>query len=401
MGNGKRKAPSPAESTRLAPSRLTTPVHQASSRCDMPNQGDIAHQHTQDHLASDSSSELEYQEEDQWIPPTLTTAKSQELTQAYSLLRASPVFKDLSLYHVLRLGLEELVTNYPAPLVPLLKENPVVKKLTTKAAPRLLHEATPPPLAASTPRAKPAPVRNPPATRASKHTPPPPPSQPAPKLTYAAALGSKAPCPRKAHPPTKLVAPASTKWVVIPTDKSLLRDPAKRPSPLHVVSAINHELSACADEYIRGVHIANLGDSHILAATWTVGCNILLTATKTRDHHGLANPAYSTIVANALATIPAFSSQGTTVDPSANRPIELTSVYQTLDDLGIFKGVELIKNGPAPSDALSWARDPKTFNAESRPCAVTVWFYNNDGWETGSLLKKAFYLLGRRCRFNK
>ncbi|KAG5635858.1 hypothetical protein H0H81_009866, partial [Sphagnurus paluster] len=75
-------------------------------------------------------------------------------------------------------------------------------------------------------------------------------------------------------------------------------------------------------------------------------------------------------------------------------------VFQTLDSLGIFQDVELIKNGPAPSDALSWARDPKTFNAKSRPCAVTVRFYNNGGRETGALLKKAFYLLGHCRRFD-
>ncbi|KAG5634230.1 hypothetical protein H0H81_002795, partial [Sphagnurus paluster] len=236
--------------------------------------------------------------------------------------------------------------------------------------------------------------------------------------TYAAALGSKAPRPRKAHPPTKLVAPATTKWVVIPTNKSQLRDAAKRPSPLHNVSAINRELSTSADEYIGGVHIANLSESHILAATWTVGCNLLITAAKSRDNHGLATPAYSTIVSNALFTIPAFSNRTATVipyrpagrlqikglptwDPVNNKPIELTSVFQTLDGIGIFDGVELIKNGPAPSDALSWARDPKTFNAESRPCAVTVRFYNHDSRETGALLKKAFYLLGRRRRFDK
>ncbi|KAG5650205.1 hypothetical protein H0H81_000319 [Sphagnurus paluster] len=256
------------------------------------------------------------------------------------------------------------------------------------------------------------------ATRAPKHAPPPPPLQPAPKLTYAAALGSKPPRPRKAHPPTKLVAPTTTKWVAIPTNKSQLRDPAKHPSPLHIVGAINRELAACADEVIRGVHIANLGDSHILAATWTVGCNLLLTAAKSRDHHGLANPAYSMIIANALATIPEFSLQGASIipyqlasrlqikglptwDPSTNKPVELTSVFNTLNGLGIFEGVELITNSPAPSDALSWAWDPKTFNAESRPCAITVRFYNNNGRETGSLLKKAFYLLGHRRYFNK
>ncbi|KAG5649616.1 hypothetical protein H0H81_002826, partial [Sphagnurus paluster] len=163
--------------------------------------------------------------------------------------------------------------------------------------------------------------------------------------------------------------------------------------------------------------LPTLGDSHILAATWTVGCNLLLTAAKTRDDRGLATPTYSTIVGNSLSMIPAFSNAGVTVipyrpaarlqikglptwDPTTNRPVELTSVYQTLDGLGIFEGVELIKNGPAPSDALSWARDPKTFNAELRPCAVTIRFYNNDGRETGALLKKAFYLLGRRRRFD-
>ncbi|KAG5634079.1 hypothetical protein H0H81_003484, partial [Sphagnurus paluster] len=94
------------------------------------------------------------------------------------------------------------------------------------------------------------------------------------------------------------------------------------------------------------------------------------------------------MVNNALFTIPAFSQVGVTVipywppaclqitglptwDPSTNKPVELTSVYQTLDGLSIFEGVKLIKNSPAPSNALSWARDPKTFNAESRPCAVT------------------------------
>ncbi|KAG5633640.1 hypothetical protein H0H81_006342, partial [Sphagnurus paluster] len=131
----------------------------------------------------------------------------------------------------------------------------------------------------------------------------------------------------------------------------------------------------------------------------------------THNHHGLANPAYATIVANALATIPAFSSQGATVipyrpvshlqikglptwGPSTNKPVELTSVFKTLDGLGIFEGVELITNGPAPSDALSWAQDPSNFNTELRPCAVTVRFYNNNGRETGALL-------GHRRRFDK
>ncbi|KAG5652202.1 hypothetical protein H0H81_005937 [Sphagnurus paluster] len=279
----------------------------------------------------------------------------------------------------------------PTPPSPPWRSPPLPPQAHVPQAPRLLHEATP----------------------LHQH-----PSQTAPKPSYAAALGSKAPCPHKAHPPTTLVAPASTKWVVIPNNKSQLRDAAKRLSPHHIVGTINHELHTWAGESIGGVQVANLGDSHILAATWTVGCNLLITAAKTRDDRGLATPTYSTIVGNALFTIPAFSNVGVTVipyqpatrlqikglptwDPTTNRPIELTSVYQMLNGLGIFEGVELIKNGPAPSDALSWAWDPKTFNAESHPCAVTVRFYNNNGRETGALLKKAFYLLGRWRRFDK
>ncbi|KAG5634796.1 hypothetical protein H0H81_000754 [Sphagnurus paluster] len=129
-------------------------------------------------------------------------------------------------------------------------------------------------------------------------------------------------------------------------------------------------------------------------------------------------PAYSTIVGNALFTIPTFSQAGITVisywpaahlqikglptwDPTTNCPVELTLVYQTLDSLSIFEGVKLIKNGPAPTDTLSWAQDPKTFNAESHPCMVTVCFYNNGRRETGALLKNAFYLLSCCRHFDK
>ncbi|KAG5635773.1 hypothetical protein H0H81_010153, partial [Sphagnurus paluster] len=228
--------------------------------------------------------------------------------------------------------------------------------------------------------------------------------------TYAAALGTKAPRTRKAHPPTKLVAPNTTKWVVIPNNKSQLRDAAKHPSPHHIVGALNRNLDQIQD--------TNPCGPHILAATWTVGCNLLITATKTSNDCSLDNPLHSDIVSFTLRTTPGFSSAGGTVipyrpaarlqikglptwDPTTNAPVELTSVFQTLNGLSLFEGVELIKNGPTPSDALSWARDPKTFNAESRPCAVTVRFYNNNGRETGALLKKAFYLLGCHCRFDK
>ncbi|KAG5633886.1 hypothetical protein H0H81_004585 [Sphagnurus paluster] len=285
------------------------------------------------------------------------------------------------------------------------------------ATPPTRGNPTPP--AAPVPRAKPATIRNPLATRAPKHAPPPPPSQPAPKLSYAAALRTKAPRPRKTYPPTKLVAPDTTKWVFIPKNKSQLWDAAKRPSPHHIVSALNQSLRMFSGHTVDGVQIPTYGNSHVLAATWTVGCNLLITATKTRNDSGLDTPITQNIaVYNALCTLPGFSNVGITVipyrpaaclqikglptwDPTTNTPVKLTSVFQTLNGLGIFKGVELIKNGPAPSDTLSWARDPKTFNAESCPCAVLVCFYNHDGRETGALLKKAFYLLGCRRRFDK
>ncbi|KAG5635641.1 hypothetical protein H0H81_010528, partial [Sphagnurus paluster] len=182
---------------------------------------------------------------------------------------------------------------------------------------------------------------------------------PAPKPSYAAALGTKAPRPRKAHLPTKLVAPETTKWVVIPNNKSQLWDAAKRPSPHHIAGALN-----------RNYQDAGLGNSHILAATWTVGCNLLITATKSNDKFGLDSPAHSNLVSSTLRTIPGFSNTGVTVipyrpparlqikglptwDPTINAPVELTLAFQTLDGLGIFEDVELIKNGPAPSNALS------------------------------------------------
>ncbi|KAG5647113.1 hypothetical protein H0H81_007950, partial [Sphagnurus paluster] len=46
-----------------------------------------------------------------------------------------------------------------------------------------------------------------------------------------------------------------------------------------------------------------------------VGCNLLITATKTHDDRGLATPTYSTIMGNTLFTIPALSQAGVTVIP--------------------------------------------------------------------------------------
>ncbi|KAG5649537.1 hypothetical protein H0H81_003263 [Sphagnurus paluster] len=469
MGNkkNKRKASSPAESVRPAPSRPVSPVYQAANRCDTPDQGYLDFQFAMEHCGDDSSEELEHHQEDS-NDPSPTALQLDIFHDALGTLLGNPEAANIVIPQLTTRFLEAMTTMAPNALKRILLNNPFTQQLIDDSVSQALAKATPPPPppptmevdspttpkapgppgatppprgtltppapstgapasatppappAAPAPRGKPAPLRTPPVKRAPKHAPPPPaPStQTAPKPSYAAALGTKAPRPRKAHPPTTLVAPASTKWVVIPTNKSQLRDTAKRPSPLHIVSAINRELHAWAGESIGGVQIANLGDSHILAASWTVGCNLLITAAKARDCHGLDTPAYSTIVANALTTIPAFSNAGATTipyrpaarlqikglptwDPASNRPVELTSVFNTLDGLGLFEGVELIKNGPAPSDALSWARDPATFNAESRPCAVTVRFYNNDGRETGGLLKKAFYLLGRRRRFDK
>ncbi|KAG5635648.1 hypothetical protein H0H81_010536 [Sphagnurus paluster] len=256
-----------------------------------------------EHYGDDSSDELEYHQEDQ--PPTPTTTDIlKDMLEALNIsLDAcksngkSPAYAILPSF--VQAILDFWTATKPNILEGQLKAFPQIKKLVDKSvseaiaaatppppppptmeAPRLLHEATPRPrqpphLAAVTP-----PQTNP-GRMCPQACPPPPPSQPAPKPTYAAALRSKAPHPRKAHPPTKLVAPATTKWVIIPTNKSQLRDTAKRPSPLHIVSAINHKLSAWANESIGGVHVTNLGDSHILAATWMVGCNLLLTAAKT------------------------------------------------------------------------------------------------------------------------
>ncbi|KAG5649633.1 hypothetical protein H0H81_002766 [Sphagnurus paluster] len=432
MGSKKTKckASSPAESHRPAPSRPVSPYYQDGIRS-----GTYTAEDAQRDLGIDSSDELNYYQEDDndtynpflHIEAILTTMK----TLMADLEAASNIGRQLT-----PLILDGMATYSPKTLKTILLSTPVIQQLIAEAISKAKAPAIPPPPPPPTmevdppttptgpkppapaPRSGHAPSKPTPAARAPKRAPPPPPSQPAPKLTYAAALGSKAPHPHKAHPPTKLVAPATTKWVAIPTNKSQLRDLAKRPSPHHIVGAINRKLQASAGEHFWGVHIANLGDSHILAASWTVGCNLLITAAKAHDHHGLDTPAYLTIMANALATIPGFSLQGATVipyrpatrlqikglptwDPSTNKPVELTSVFNTLDGLGIFQGVELITNSPAPSDALSWARDPSTFNVESRPCAVTICFYNNDSRETGALLKKAFYLLGHRRRFDK
>ncbi|KAG5634496.1 hypothetical protein H0H81_001739 [Sphagnurus paluster] len=342
---GKRKASSPAESIRLAPSRPATPVYQAASRCDTPDQGYIDYQHAQEHLDDDSSLEPNTpQEEDANNTPENWIDKACTKLQQVAIL-SSPLPNLLQqLFNTI---LSVLTAKDPHTVELTFKYNSIGKQLIAEAM--------------------------------------------APKPSYPAA-----PHPRKAHLPTTLVAPASTKWVVIPNNKSQLRDAAKRPFLHHIVCAINHKLQAWAGKSIGGVQVANLGDSHILAATWTVGCNLLITAAKTCKDCGLATPTYSTIVGNSLSTIPAFSNAGVTVipyrpaaclqikglstwDPTTNHPVELTSVFQMLNGLGIFEGVELIKNSPAPSDALSWARDPKTFNAKLHPCAVMVQFYNNDG----------------------
>ncbi|KAG5653527.1 hypothetical protein H0H81_012468 [Sphagnurus paluster] len=441
MGNnkkGKRRASSPAESNRPAPSSLTSLEHQDPPRSYTPEEEESVNSY------------------EEYIRVICS-----EVTDAFNNPDSNPAHTHTPILHLFYALLTGIQRKHPEYLMDAAKYLPAVKFLiaqvvseakalappppmevsspTTPTAPRppgatpptqgnslptapesgAPASATPPtPPAVPTPQGKPAPLQTPLVKHAPKHAPHPPPSQTAPKPSYTAALGSKAPRPRKAHPPTTLVAPASTKWIVIPNNKSQLRDAAKRPSPHHIVGAVNRELYAWAGKSIGGVQVANLGDSHILAATWTVGCNLLLTTTKVRDDHGLATPTYSTIVSNALSTIPTFSNTGVTVipyrpaarlqikglptwDPTTNHPIELTLVFQTLDGLGIFEGVKLIKNGPTPSDALSWAWDPKTFNAESCPCAVTVRFYNNDRRETGALLKKAFYLLGRRRRFDK
>ncbi|KAG5654108.1 hypothetical protein H0H81_007160 [Sphagnurus paluster] len=315
MGNkkGKRKASSPAESTRPAPSRPVSPVYQAASRCDTPDQGYTDHQYAQANLGYDSSEEQYDSQEDKHIGSDDDETTQMCNTLAHVMFTTSPLPNPIGILFYTILGY--LTETQPQHLTGL-RRNKIVQQLIAQAVsatPPTRGNLTPPapesdapasamppaPPAAPAPRGKPAPLCIPPAKHAP---PPPPPSQTAPKPSYTTA-----PCPCKAHPPTTLVAPAFTKWVVIPNNKSQLQDAAKRPSPHHIVGTINRELHTWAGESIGGVQVANLGDSHILTATWTVGCNLLITAAKTRDDRSLATPTYSTIVGNALFTIPAFS----------------------------------------------------------------------------------------------
>ncbi|KAG5633766.1 hypothetical protein H0H81_005437 [Sphagnurus paluster] len=438
MGNkkGKRKASSPAESICPAPSRPVTPDFQAPSRYGTPDQSGnpdftrAAQAFNERHSSPPSQEEISYEE-------YLTGAcnKIEEVA-----LNTSPIPNPILSLFIDLLG--RLTHSEPDILLELLQGNPIIDKLTAEAVSKAKAPAPPPPPpppsmevdSPTTPTAPKPPDTMPPARgnltplapqsgALASATPPTPPAAPAPQGKPAplwSPLAKRA--PKHAPPPLPPRWPPSR-----PTPRpSVPRPPApakpthrQRWWPLKPPSAINHTLHSWAGRPFSGIPVANLGDSHILAASWTVGCNIFITATKAPYNHGLDKHTYSSIVNEALSTMPAFSDKGVIIkayepaaclqikglptwDPTTNKPVELTSVFKTLDGLGIFEDVKLIKNGsPDPSGAFSWVQDPSTFNAESRPCAVTVRFLNNNSRETGALLKKAFYLLSHRRHFDK
>ncbi|KAG5634080.1 hypothetical protein H0H81_003485, partial [Sphagnurus paluster] len=232
MGNKKtkRKASSPAESYHPAPSRPVSPVYQATNLCDTPNQGYIDFQYAMEHCGDDSSSELEYHQEDQLPTPAITDILK-DMLEALNIALDSCKSNGkvpTTLPFFVHAILDFWTTTKPDLLEPQLKAFSAIRKLVDKSVSEALAKATPPPpppptmevdspttptapgppgttpltRGTQTPSAPqsgaPAPI---PASHAPKHALPPPPSQPAPKPTYATALGSKAPHPRKAHPP--------------------------------------------------------------------------------------------------------------------------------------------------------------------------------------------------------
>ncbi|KAG5635849.1 hypothetical protein H0H81_009878 [Sphagnurus paluster] len=193
MGNGKRKAPSPAESTHSAPSRPVSPVHQASNR------GDIDHHHAQDHLDNDSSSELEYLSEAppppfSYQPVEEILAKCQFSPQFYKgktiileflLARLFPIALDWAMGH----------SEYQKGTYNKLTCHPVTQKLIANAVSKALAEATPPPQPL-----RPAPYFQRPCLLHEANTPPrllphlvavtPPPDQPQPHVPPSMPLPS-------------------------------------------------------------------------------------------------------------------------------------------------------------------------------------------------------------------
>ncbi|KAG5651612.1 hypothetical protein H0H81_008072 [Sphagnurus paluster] len=244
MGNkkNKRKASSPAESHRPAPSRPVSPVYQAANRCDTPDQGYTDFQHAMEHCGDDSSEEPYIPEEGDDVFDESHTAQVCEafLELAYTIEPTPPLVCQafgallerlttsdpnflkyrLESNQIVQTLIAEAISKAKAPATPLPPPPPTMEvdsPTTPKASgppdatPPPRGNSTPPPApqsgapasatpptppAAPAPHGKPAPLRIPPAKRAPKHAPPPPPSQPAPKPTYAAALGSKAPRPR-------------------------------------------------------------------------------------------------------------------------------------------------------------------------------------------------------------
>ncbi|KAG5638667.1 hypothetical protein H0H81_011219 [Sphagnurus paluster] len=419
-----RLKPSPAESTRPAPSRPVSPVYQTEYRCDTPDQGYLDFQYTMEHCGNDSSSELEYQEE---APPSrpLTTCDHNKAIldhlSALEGLKNADIYIDSILTRVIELSekISPTTTYFLLAGLPFIKGQIAlaVDKAKTRTFFNPPHPTPHVEMNSPTTPTGPKPPGATPLTRGTQSPPAPPSGAPALTTTPLASA------PTPAMPPMPPAAPAPRGGHAPPPPNQLR--PHVPPNVPPLLPPHNRHLSRLTPRPSGQSPLAPARPTR-QQSWWPPPQPMQLTANPVpastsgefTSPTSAATPAYSTIIANALATISGFSSQGATVipyrlaarlqikglptwDPTTNRPVELTSVYQTLNGLGIFEGVELIKNSPAPSDALSWARDSSTFNAKLRPCAVAVRFFNNDGRETGALLKKAFYLLGHRCRFDK
>ncbi|KAG5635375.1 hypothetical protein H0H81_011484 [Sphagnurus paluster] len=146
MGNKKRKAPSPAESHRPAPSRPASPVLQAENHCDTPDQGYFDFDYTQQFADDDSSSELEYHQEEP-PPPRLHDILQDMLSALSKILEVNKPTGRLpaSLPLFVSAILNFWATAKPELLEPQLKTYPAICKLINKEVSEALAKATPPP----------------------------------------------------------------------------------------------------------------------------------------------------------------------------------------------------------------------------------------------------------------
>ncbi|KAG5633535.1 hypothetical protein H0H81_007011 [Sphagnurus paluster] len=145
MGNkkGKCKASSPAESNRPAPSRPVSPVYQAASRCDTPDQGYDNFQYYQEHLDDNSSSELEYQEAPTPAPPPQDP--SVKIITGLQELAADEDYRRLHLPIFAKAILKLLAELQPTCFEEFLRSNKATQQLIAEAVSKAKSLANPPP----------------------------------------------------------------------------------------------------------------------------------------------------------------------------------------------------------------------------------------------------------------